>query len=78
LALAIKTKAIRLIILMLKEQKEDSGRVRFNIVKLAIQLLQNKYKIRLSQSHFLAAVDFLTTKTKAFAFITLNSIIQDI
>jgi hypothetical protein len=78
LALAIETKAIRLIISMLKEQKEDGGRVRFDTVELAIQLLQNKYKIRLSQSHFLAVVDFLITKTKAFAFITLNSIIQDI
>jgi hypothetical protein len=78
LALAIETEAIGLIISMLKEQKEDGGRVRFDTVELAIQLLQNKYEIRLSQSHFLATVDFLTTKTKASAFITLNSIIRDI
>jgi hypothetical protein len=63
---------------MLKEQKEDSGRVHFDIVELAIQLLQNEYEIRLSQNYFLAAVDFLTIKTKASAFITLNSIIRDI
>jgi hypothetical protein len=78
LALVIETEAIGLIISMLKEQKEDSRRVRFDTVELAIQLLQNKYKICLSQSYFLAAVDFLTIKTKASAFITLNSIIQDI
>jgi hypothetical protein len=61
----------------MKETQDKGERVRYNTVELAIQLLQTKYKTRLSTSHFLTAVDFLTTKAKAFAFIILNSHIRD-
>jgi hypothetical protein len=68
--------AIKLIVSVLKDQ-QGSGRVRFNIVELAIQLLQKEYETRLSKGHFLIAIDFLTTEAKASIFITLNSSIRD-
>jgi hypothetical protein len=61
----------------MKETQDKRGRVRYNTMELAIQLLQTEYETRLSTSHFLTAVDFLTTKAKASAFITLNSHIRD-
>jgi hypothetical protein len=69
--------AIDMLMLVLKDQ-QCSGRVRFNTVELAIQLLQKEYETRLSEGHFLEAVDFLTTEVKASVFITLNSSIRDI
>jgi hypothetical protein len=75
---AIEAEAIGWIISMIKEKQEDRGRVRYNTVELAIQLLQTKYEIRLSTSHFLTAIDFLANEAKAFVFITLNSQIRDI
>jgi hypothetical protein len=69
---AIKAEAIEWIILVMKEKQDDRGRVRYNTVELAIELLQLEYEIRLSTSHFLIAVNFLTTESKAFAFITLK------
>ena len=62
--------------LVLKDQ-QSGGRVRFNTVELAIQLLQKEYETRLSKSHFLVTIDFLTAESKAFVFITLNSSIRD-
>jgi hypothetical protein len=69
--------AIELIVSVLKDQ-QGSGRVRFNTVELAIQLLQKEYETRLSEGHFLVAIDFLTAEIKASVFITLNSNIRDI
>jgi hypothetical protein len=69
--------AIDLLVLVLKDQQSCSGRVCFNIVELAIQLLQIEYKTRLSKGHFLLAVDVLIAKAKASVFITLNSSIRD-
>jgi hypothetical protein len=77
LAPAIEAEAIEWIISAMKETQDKGGRVRYNTVELAIQLLQTEYETRLSTSHFLAAVDFLTTKAKASAFITLNGHIRD-
>jgi hypothetical protein len=68
--------AIKLIVSVLKDQ-QGGGRVCFNTVELAIQLLQKEYETRLSEGHFLVAIDFLTAKAKAFVFITLNSSIRD-
>jgi hypothetical protein len=68
--------AIKLIVSILKDQ-QSGGRVYFNTIKLAIQLLQKEYKTRLSKGHFLIAIDFLTAKAKASVFITLNSSIRD-
>lgn len=68
--------AIDILVSVLKDQ-QGSGRVRFNTVELAIQLLQKEYETRLSEGHFLEAVDFLTTEAKASVFITLNSGIRD-
>jgi hypothetical protein len=68
---------IELIVSVLKDQ-QGSGRVRFNTVELAIQLLQKEYETRLSEGHFLVAIDFLTAEIKASVFITLNSNIRDI
>lgn len=62
---------------VLKDQ-QSGGRVRFNTVELAIQLLQKEYETRLSEGDFLVAIDFLTAETKASVFITLNSNIRDI
>jgi hypothetical protein len=64
--------------LALKAQQSGSSRALFNPVELAIQLLQREYETRLSESHFLEAVDFLTTEAKASVFITLNSNMRDI
>jgi hypothetical protein len=69
--------AIDLLVSLLKDQQSSSGRVRFNTVELAIQLLQIEYETRLSESHFLLAVDVLTVEAKASVFITLNSSIRD-
>jgi len=69
--------AINLLVLVLKDQ-QGGGRVRFNTVELAIQLLQKEYETRLSEGHFLVAIDFLTAEIKASVFITLNSNIRDI
>ncbi len=69
--------AFELIIAAMKDQQQDRGR-RHNTVELAIQLLQKEYQVRLSTSHFVDAVDFLTVEAKASAFITLNSSIRDI
>jgi hypothetical protein len=69
--------AINILVSVLKDQ-QGSGRVRFNTVELAIQLLQKEYETRLSEGHFLEAVDFLTTEAKASVFITLNSGIRDV
>jgi len=68
--------AIKLIVSVLKDQ-QGGGRVCFNTVELAIQLLQKEYEIRLSKGHFLVAIDFLTAEAKASVFITLNSSIRD-
>ena len=68
--------AINLLVSVLKDQ-QGGGRVRFNTVELAIQLLQNEYETRLSKGHFLTVVDFLTAEVKASVFITLNSSIRD-
>jgi hypothetical protein len=68
--------AINLLVSVLKDQ-QGGGRVRFNTVELAIQLLQNEYETRLSKGHFLTVVDFLTVEAKASVFITLNSSIRD-
>ena len=68
--------AIDLLVSVLKDQ-QGGGRVRFNTVELAIQLLQNEYETRLSKGHFLTVVDFLTAEAKASVFITLNSSIRD-
>lgn len=69
--------AIDLLVSVLKDQ-QGSGRVRFNTVELAIQLLQKEYETRLSEGHFLTVVDFLATEAKASIFITLHSNIRDI
>ncbi len=61
---------------VLKDQ-QGGGRVRFNTVELAIQLLQKEYETRLSKGHFLVAIDFLAAKAKASVFIILNSSIRD-
>jgi hypothetical protein len=69
--------AIDLLVSVLKDQQSGSRRVCFNTVELAIQLLQKEYKTRLSEGHFLLAVDVLTAEAKASVFITLNSSIRD-
>jgi histidinol-phosphate/aromatic aminotransferase/cobyric acid decarboxylase-like protein len=69
--------AIDLLVSVLKDQQSGSGRVCFNTVELAIQLLQIEYKTHLSEGHFLLAVDVLTAEAKASVFITLNSSIRD-
>jgi hypothetical protein len=69
--------AIDMLVSVLKDQ-QGSGRVRFNTVELAIQLLQKEYETRLSEDHFLEAVDFLSIEVKASVFITLNSSIRDV
>jgi hypothetical protein len=69
-------KAIELIVSVLKDQ-QGRGRVRFNTVELAIQLLQKEYETRLSGVHFLVVIDLLTAEAKASVFITLNSNIRD-
>jgi hypothetical protein len=75
---AIENEAMQWIISTMKEKEKDGGRVLYNTVELAIQLLQNEYETRLSTGHFLIAVDFLTSEVKASAFITLNGQIRDI
>jgi hypothetical protein len=60
----------------MKSKTEDSGRVK-NPVELAVQLLKTEFKSRLSTGDFINAVDFLTIKAKASAFITLDSEIRD-
>ena len=65
-----------LIISVVKEQ-QGAKKARYNNVELAIELLQNEYELRLSKSHFLVAIDFLTTETKASVFIILSSSIRD-
>ena len=48
--------AIDILVSVLKDQQgSGSGRVRFNTVELAIQLLQKEYERRLSEGHFLEA-----------------------
>lgn len=72
---------MELIVSVLKDQQSGSGstgRVRFNTVELAIQLLQKEYSKRLSEGHFLIVIDFLTVESKASVFITLDSSIRDI
>jgi hypothetical protein len=66
-----------LIISVVKEQ-QGAKKARYNNVELAIELLQNEYELHLSKSHFLLAINFLTTKTRASIFITLGSGIKDI
>jgi hypothetical protein len=70
--------AIDLLTSLLKDRQKPQGRVRFNTVELAIQLLQIKYETRLSEGHFLIAIDVLIAEPKASVFITLNSSIRDI
>ena len=60
----------------MKSKTEDGRRVK-NPVELAVQLLKTEFKLRLSTSDFINAVDFLTIEAKASAFITLDSEIQD-
>jgi hypothetical protein len=69
--------AFNLLILALKAQQGGSSRA-CNPVELAIQLLQREYETRLSESHFLEAVDFLTIEAKASVFISLSSNMRDI
>ena len=73
----IEAEAFELIVAAIKDQQQD-GRRHYNTVELAIQLLQKEYQTKLSSSHFINAVDFLTVEAKASAFITLNSSIRDI
>ena len=68
--------AINLLVLVLKDQ-QGGGRVRFNTVELAIQLLQKEYETRLSEVTFLLQLISLQLKY-ASVFITLNSNIRDI
>lgn len=53
------------------------GRVRLNTFELAIKLLQDEYEVRLSENHFLIAIEFLENQTKASVFITLKGPIRD-
>ncbi len=53
------------------------GRVRLNTFELATQLLQDEYESRLSESHFLKAIECLESQSKASVFITLKSRIRD-
>lgn len=69
--------AYNLLISALRAQQSGSSRALFNPVELAIQLLQKEYETRLSEGHFLEAVDFLTAEAKASVFISLNSGIRD-
>lgn len=48
-----------------------------NTVELAIKLLQDEYELRLSESHFLSAIDLLSVENMASVFITLSSNIRD-
>jgi hypothetical protein len=52
-------------------------RVRLNTFELAIKLLQDEYESRLSEGHFLVAVEFLDSESKASIFITLKSRLRD-
>ena len=60
----------------MKSKIEDGRRVK-NLVELAVQLLKTEFKSCLSTSDFINAVDFLTIKAKASAFITLDGEIRD-
>jgi hypothetical protein len=76
----MEIEALELFVALMKNQKGTETRierVRLNTFKLAIQLLQDEYELRLSESHFLQAVEFLESQSKAFIFITLKSRLQD-
>ena len=77
----IESEAFGLLISTLKAQASDQGqgsskskvkRVRLNTFELAIRLLQDEYGLRLSDSHFLVAVEYLESQSKASIFITLE------
>jgi hypothetical protein len=69
--------ALEFLVSVIKDQQEGSGRPRLNIVERAIQLLQREYESRLSEGHFLMAIDFLGIKSNASIFNTLGSSIRE-
>jgi hypothetical protein len=69
--------ALELLVSLVKDQQDGKARVRLSTVELAIQLLQQEYILRLSEHHFLMAIDFLASKTNAGIFITLGSSIRE-
>jgi hypothetical protein len=76
----IESEAIELLIASIKSQASQEskvGRVLQSTVELAIQLLQNEYELRLSESHFLMAITLLESESKAAIFITLKSRLRD-
>jgi hypothetical protein len=57
-------------VLVLQDQQ---ARGRKNKVEIAVELLENEYQDRLSEEHFIDALNFLTDVAKASLFITLKS-----
>lgn len=77
---SMEIEALELFVASMKNQKGTETRIRrvcLNTFELAIQLLQDEYKLRLSESHFLQAVEFLESESKASIFITLKSRLRD-
>lgn len=76
----IESEALELLRTSIKNQASIGsrvGRVRLNTFELAIQLLQDEYESRLSESHFFQAVQLLQSESTASVFITLNSRLRD-
>jgi hypothetical protein len=76
----MENEALELLISSMKNQPSQESRVRrvrLNTFELAIQLLQDEYESRLSESHFLFAVELLESQSKASIFITLKGPLRD-
>ena len=76
----MENEALELLISSMKTQPSQESRVRrvrLNTFELAIQLLQDEYESRLSESHFLFAVELLESQSKALIFITLKGPLRD-